>query len=523
MSNEKWSQKPIITNPTESTRICLIDGNPIIENKTISIDNLLATSNKSLDLMPQLFYRNLEGDNMLANNDFDGRVRAVETTMKIVYISVDRKTIIVENVPHIKDLKENPGNWMLASPVSYTTTIKGAIRISSVSYIGDYETSTNCIEVVLIKAAPATWLVGNISVVLSFLAGGLVLQWDNTFKSSAVSGTWNNQLAGCGYSWKDSSGKYKAIVTNITGDPDLKDAYKAIIFESDTSDRLGTWTRLGTDGLTGYFDDLLPEGYVGFNSFMQGIKHPLNSNYNLIIVGMYTSAGTLDKFAAIVFDNDLNHKQLTVLDIDYSFVNSINQYGYGLATAFYKGEYLFSIQDGQSNSGKRVILKSKYLEGPYTLHSTIFDFSTVELKQPGSMIGNSIANSSIFVFNNELYCFSSGEGLTDFSSGNNSLHEVFLWKFNDSQNTWNFVKGPVVISLHGDNDNYPEYPGIGAHHPSLVEENGGWAKAHMGMMQLHYVENNRLWIGYAARGFGLNTTPTYQSTIGYIDLAKALN
>ena len=39
MSNEKWSQKPIITNPTESTRICLIDGSPVIENKTISIEN----------------------------------------------------------------------------------------------------------------------------------------------------------------------------------------------------------------------------------------------------------------------------------------------------------------------------------------------------------------------------------------------------------------------------------------------------------------------------------------------------
>ena len=84
MSNEKWSQKPIITNPTESTRICLIDGSPVVENKTISVNDLLATVNKPLDLLPQLFYRNLEGDNMLATEDFEGRVRPTETPIILI-------------------------------------------------------------------------------------------------------------------------------------------------------------------------------------------------------------------------------------------------------------------------------------------------------------------------------------------------------------------------------------------------------------------------------------------------------
>ena len=185
---------------------------------------------------------------------------------------------------------------------------------------------------------------------------------------------------------------------------------------------------------------------------------------------------------------------------------------------------MLCVQDGTHNTGKRVLLKSKWIEGPYVYHSTIYDFTTdLELQQSGSVIG-SIANSFIYVFNNELYCLTSGEGVGA-KSGLAAKHQYYLWKFEDSTNEWVFVKGPVILALHGDDANYPEYPGISKFEGGPeVTVTGGWGKAHIGQVNFHYIEGSKLWIGYSGKGWRNVIYPqsAYHATVGYIDLEKAL-
>ena len=215
-----------------------------------------------------------------------------------------------------------------------------------------------------------------------------------------------------------------------------------------------------------------------------------------------------------------------MLNIFKHFVNKSNKNKYiinKLGFITYKGKYFISFHDGTHTTGKRVVLSSKKLEGPYVLDSIVFDLSVeYEYKQPGSMIGNSIANSTLYVYNNELYHFTSGEGVNT-ESGNQWKHECFLFKYDD-QKKWNFVKGPVVLSLHGDKDNYPEISSwIGYSVPSNQHESGGWGSAHLGQMNFFEVEENKLWMAYGSSGWGQHALVSYQVTIGYINLAKALN
>jgi hypothetical protein len=92
-------------------------------------------------------------------------------------------------------------------------------------------------------------------------------------------------------------------------------------------------------------------------------------------------------------------------------------------------------------------------------------------------------------------------------------------KYDDSNKEWNIVKGPILIALHGDDNNYPEYTGLSYKESGSY---GGWAKSHIGQINLHYVENNKLWIGYCAKGYMLASGGYYHSTVGYIDLKKVI-
>jgi hypothetical protein len=50
---------------------------------------------------------------MLATQEFAGRVRAIETPIKLVEINTDY--YILKNVPYISDLITNPTNWMFGA------------------------------------------------------------------------------------------------------------------------------------------------------------------------------------------------------------------------------------------------------------------------------------------------------------------------------------------------------------------------------------------------------------------------
>ena len=496
--------------------------------------------NASLDRLPQLMYRNLEGDNMLASSNFGGRVRAVETPMQLVY--KNGTEVIINNMPYIAELIARPSEWMLGyakypSPDPTGTlsrSINSSIKILEAEYVGDYETHSNCYRLILNKPlwpiTPTAPEIGQRMFVCSFLANGIELKWEPAFKSSQVNGDWNHMVTSVGAIWKHSDGTFRAIVGGYTarksnGDIDVfEKRYTMKLFRSDT--RFGTWTNMGDEVRVGVFNDLLPVGFLGYAQAAQTIPHPTKKGSYLMAIGLYsgnqTASLAMGKMAILEFDEDLRNRRLIEITHDYTFSIYLNSFGYGNSIAYYKGEYLICMHDGTHITGKRIVLASKNLEGPYTLHSTVFDWAAnVAYKQGGSMLGNSVANSTLYVYNNELYCFTSGEG-TDTESGNAAKHQSFLFKYND-KNGWNFVKGPVLLSLHGDWDNYPEIsPWISYNVGSPQHEYGGWGSAHLGQMNFFEVEDGKLWMAYGSSGWGQHPIVSYQTTIGYIDLRKAL-
>jgi hypothetical protein len=123
----------------------------------------------------------------------------------------------------------------------------------------------------------------------------------------------------------------------------------------------------------GIFDDLLPSGYEGFTQSAQTIPHPLKKGYYLMFLGIYNSSNVLDKHVIVEFDEDLNNRRLIQITHTYTPTIGYSQIGYGNSIAYYKGRYFISLQDGTHITGKRVVLSSSYLEGPYALDSTIID------------------------------------------------------------------------------------------------------------------------------------------------------
>lgn len=481
---------------------------------------------KSLDSISQLFYRNLEGDNMLATEEFVGRVRPIETP--ITLIAVDSDFYILANMPYVKSLIDNPTDWMFGFYLdNYTKTINSSIKILSVQYIGSYDiddtTYTNCCKITLNK--PSECPVGRRAFICSFLANGLVLKWDCAFKASGITTRWDGQITEVGASWKCSDGTYRALVSGYGSSLPSGSNNPVKLFSA--QDRLGSWVNITGDGNNGVFDDIIPEGYTGM-SLHSVIRHPHKVGMFLSAIPLKVSDGTHTKISLLEFNEYLTYKKIIDIDINYEFGLSLSSNGYGVSIAFYKGKYLISIHDGTHNTGKRVILSSKWLEGEYSIHSTIFDFSSdISLKQKGSVVGGSIPNSALFVFNNELYCIAAGQGV-DLKSGLASKLQYYLFKFDDSDKSWSDVKGPVILGLHGDNDNYPEYPGISRHEYDISPwgtEFGGWGKGHCGATNFHYIEGSKLWFGYCGKGWG-NVAPAnnaYHATIGYIDLNKALS
>ncbi len=496
--------------------------------ETGTFDNITARYT-SLENMPQLFYRNLEGDNMLATQEFAGRVRAIETPIKLVEINTDY--YILKNVPYISDLITNPTNWMFgAKSASGGQGPNYAIKILTAEYIKDYTKDnivhTNCCKIRInpiresINTTVSNLIEGESVYLMSFLASGIYLKGlqESTlpaFPASGNANNWNGQVNAVGASWKCSDGTYRALVGGYAANLPAGQRYIMKLFS--TRDRMGDWTNLTGDNTISCFNHLIPTGYVGFTQTQQAIKHPYKENNYLMALGLFNSSGNVTKIVILEFDEYFTKTRLINVTLDYSFSLGLSAFGYGISFAYYKGSFLLSFQDGTHLTGKRVILKSKWLDGTYSLHSTMFDFTAQPyLLQHGSLLGESVPNSSLFVFNNELYGFVAGQPKGGFLS---SKLEYLLMKYDDSNKEWNIVKGPILIALHGDDNNYPEYTGLSYKESGSY---GGWAKSHIGQINLHYVENNKLWIGYCAKGYMLASGGYYHSTVGYIDLKKVI-
>lgn len=508
-----------------------VKGQYTFEKTPVFPSNPFHNLNTSLDMIPQLFYRNLEGDNMLATREFGGRVRARETPIKIV--DIDGAYYILSNMPYIRDLVDNPTNWMFGlKSADVGQGINYAIKILTSEYIGNYVmgevTHTDCCKITINSTLEPNnttldnLVLGESAYILSFLAGGLYLKGlqvgtGPAFVASGNTARWDGEINAVAASWKCSDGTYRAIIGGYAAS--LPNGLKYPMKLMSATDRLGEWTLLSDDTTDTLFNELIPDGFVGYSQAQQVISHPYKKGMYLMFIGLATTAGTITKYAILEFDEYVSKKRMIDINLDYTPDLFYSTYGYGVSIAFYKGNFLVCIHDGTHKTGKRVVLKSKWLDGDYTIHSTMFDFSTQDyLSQHGSLFGESIPNSSLFVFNNELYAFVAGQPKGGFLSAKLEYH---LLKYNDAENEWHIIKGPVIIALHGDDNNYPEYPAIANQEEGAY---GGWAKSHMGQINLHYVEDNKLWIGYSAQGWKLaGWGGLYHSTIGYIDLDKALS
>ncbi len=473
--------------------------------------------NKPLSALKQTFFRNLEGDNLLPTAEFSGRTRPIETAMYMVgKIQEEGKAVqyIVSNVPYIKDLIDNPTNWLIfadttgsdyletAGWLEYTFT---AVKILTAEYIGIYEGNTNCCRFTTNLPIPykltTTLGIGDKMFILSFKAYGTNIRQNVAFPTNPDANAWNRDHTHSSFIYKHSDGSFRALVTgNNTSRPQLTAKTAKLMKASDPM--TDTWELVfnnSTDDIVG----ILPSPYTGFSE-ISGIFKKVGSDAMYIsAIGLFETPRIVNKLALFEFNEDFTYKRIILADTSgYTFAIGMNQLGYGISYVNYKGKHLISVVDGTHNTGKRVILQSDRLEGQYSLHSTVYDWSEPWMKQSGSVFTNSIANANLFVYNCELYHFTSGEA-AESKTGIAAKHQLFLWKYDDAKNKWLPVILPVLMSLHGNRNNYPGMTDAGV--------------AHLGATYPCFVDGEKLWMVIQLRDF-----VGYKSTVGYWDLNEAL-
>lgn len=475
---------------------------------------------KSLDSIPQSFYRNLEGDNTLPLRDYDGRTRPIGTAIAIAdieEINGEASAYIVENMPYIKDLIKNPSNWLVFVDTTGNTNLpydgwgdytNTAVKILTVEYIGDYNLSKNCYRITTNSPIVLNNGIGDSAFVFSFKAYGLNIRYNPAFPRSSVVGEWNygiddnnTYIHPCFY-FKHSDNYYVALASSFN-----KITNKIINkWLTATNPFTDDWVPIHA-GNTDDLADLLPDTYNTFNE-ITGIckKHNSDSTYITAVGIGKSNYGSISKIALLEYNEDLTHRRLILPDLSgYTFNIGMSSIGYGITYAFYKGKHLISLVDGSHNTGKGIVLSSNRLDGPYTLHSTIYNRTEdAWLKLDESLFKISIASISLLVYNSELYAATSGQP-GDVKTGLAAKHEMYLWKYSDAENTWNLTVAPFIMALHGNRFDYPE-----------LEEDFGFA--HLGATSFGLLDGNKLWLNYKGRDSG-----GYQGTIGYIDLDKALS
>jgi len=481
--------------------------------KNLNIQNF---TGKSLSALKQTFYRNLEGDNLLPLYDYTGRTRPIETAMIMVDKFIEKNTTyyIIANMPYIDDLVKKPTNWLIFADTTgsdylptggwteYTFT---AVKILTVEYLGNYDIYTNCCKITtntpIIHKLNTTQGIGDKMFVLTFKAYGINIRDNVAFPTYPSNNVWNKDHTQCSFIFKHSNGSFRALVSGTNNSKPLLTRNTSKLLKSNNP-MMDDWELVFNDQNSD-INSIIPSPYVG-HSVIAGICKKMGSDSMYIsAIGLYTTPTNVNKIGVLEFNEDFTYKKITLVDLSgYTFINGLGSQGYGISYVFYKGSHLITVQDGLHNTGKRVVLASKNIEGVYSLHSVVYDWGENWIKSDESMFSNSIANLSLFVYNNELYMFTSGEAKKS-GTGTAAKHELFLWKYDDAKNTWNPIIVPMLVSLHGNPSNYPDLTGAG--------------QAHLGSVFPCFIDDNKLWLAMQMRDF-----IGYKGTIGYIDLNIAL-
>lgn len=470
-------------------------------SKTTSESISYSYLTKSLSNMKQLRYRNLEGNLFLPIEDYPGRTLPIETP--ITYIGeLGNNTFLLNNVPYIKDLFVNPTNWL----VTAASDPNNGKRVIKSEWLGNYTYEgtpyINCVKVEL-NGVPSLFSLGENAQFVSFNNYGINIRFNQAFPRGVYG---RNRTTNVGAGWKDSKGNYYGIVTcEYTGNT-VFNRFKLKVHKT-TDPMKGEWVPLDKS-TNGDFDSIIPSPYVATSGTMGVYKLPGNDGVYVTCIGLKTSDtsggavyGTVKAIGFILFNEDLTYKRLVIADISqYTFENSLFYDAY-MSSAYYKGKYYITLQDGAYNLGKRQLLVADKLEGPYTYDSTVFDYTDERLTCPGSPFGYSIANAQLYVFNNELYMMSSGSG-GYYSPSIDANHELWLFKYNDSSKTWNWLPSPIMCPFYSDT----EFRELG---------DLSWGDDHLGVINPHFIEGNKLWFGFCA-----TSTSGYTSSYGYWDLTK---
>ncbi len=411
------------------------------------------------------------------------------------YFTLNVNTYTIANVPYIKDLIENPTNWVFWDMTIQPQPDTVAMKCLSIVYVGISGTYSNCYTITT-NSAIVNATVGDSMATLSFKAyyySNSTILFPKGTVSTDFNYTYTNNLS---YVWKTTNGIYHGIVLGVNKGLAIYTYFTMHHYTSNSL--LGTWTDQQAGSAADLFDSILPSTYVAYNMWVNGNRMPGEDGMHYMVGDVNKSDGTSD-LAAVVFSDNLSYKRFIALNTSgYTWNGGMNGW---TSTTFYKGEYLISVQDGALTGGSRIVLKANNLDGVFSLHSVITVYSDTDVIHPGSMFSQDIANGVLYVFNNELYYFSSGAS-NDITSGNYNNHEVFLWKYSDTDNNWNLVVTPCIVALHGDTANYgTQYT---------------WGQDHCGVivpLQLNE-DDGRL---YMAMGYEAGTN-TYQGTIGYINL-----
>ena len=511
-----------IKAPINGSYVDLINGDGLkTSSKTISgaINELYdrqSVAGKPLEMLKQMFYRNLEGDNRLPLLNYSGRTRPVQTP--IILLSVTGLKYRVKNMPNVRDFVTNPTHWMFFQHSGdWLTSARHAVKITQVEYLGTVGSDTNVADITLNETFKDhngnSWhQIGGHVFIASHMAHGLKLRYDIAFQNRQSVRLWDRSLSGINLVWKHPvDGKFRCM---LHGDDNTKAGahrFTTHVFKTDGDLMTGNW--IDETGMEAgcILKPHLPAGYIGYHQFTGFMPSPGKSGEFMAVVALYNSSNVMNKLGWLEVNEDLSMIKFTLIDTVYSFtIASVPC----VSCAFYKGEYLISVQQntigtgtGTPVNGKRIILRSRFKESGYTLHSTVFDLNELnDVLYPGSMMGQYIVNGSLFVYNSELYMFNSGAG-TNIQEGNASKHCLFLWKYNDSEKTWSPVVSPVMVSTWGRDTNYPEIAGT------------FWGRDHVSHIAPVWLEDNKLYFGIqAAPGGGLG----YHMTFGYWDLSIAL-
>lgn len=483
----------------------------------LSNESLHLLSTRRLDNLKQVFYRNLEGDNFLPLEDFEGRTRPIGTPIEIV--NINQNEYILRNMPFIKDLAENPGNWTVWDVYSdWTNYVQKTVRLISAEYIGNYDIHTNCIKITTVSEIPEA-VGGHYVAFVSFMSYGLNYRKTPVLNPDLIANSWKKSQTGMQFMYKHSDGRYIGLANGDNSTLSGADRrINKLIWSVDPME--GVWAGLFSD-IDSNIDDIremniLPEGFV--NYLILGVeKIDAQDGMYVGAVSLWNSSNQSTGFGIIMFNEDWTYRRIIQPTIDYAYEIGLNQLGYGYRYTKYKGKHLITVQDGSWGTGKRIVLSSNNIEGPYVLHSTVYDFTNdTWLKESGSMFSTGIANLSLLSYNSELYMITSGRpGNTiaphDKIGGLSTKHCLYLWKYDDAKNTWNVCVSPIATSMYATDGHY-DFSTL-------------WARSHTAVCHFQFIEGGKMWITGSLAGAGaasVNNSSHYSAAILQIDLVKAL-